>query len=188
MPWTTPGTAVAGDVLTATRWNTDVRDNTSDLRSYQNRFASFLRTAGNYTLNSTTWTSIDTTSDLTLSASVGDVIQAGVSGLWGNEAPVIFIDVVTRVSGSNVTSFSSRSAAPTGSTTGAYMPGAYSVPSVYSPFCSTAHLTLASGDISSGNVTCRLQFRTTTAANRTLYGSGADLFYFYIRNLGPVTT
>jgi hypothetical protein len=27
MPWTTPGTAVAGDVLTATRWNTDVRDN-----------------------------------------------------------------------------------------------------------------------------------------------------------------
>lgn len=27
MPWTTPGTATAGDVLTATRWNTEVRDN-----------------------------------------------------------------------------------------------------------------------------------------------------------------
>ena len=31
MAWTTPGTAVAGDVLTATRWNTDVRDNTNNL-------------------------------------------------------------------------------------------------------------------------------------------------------------
>jgi hypothetical protein len=27
MAWTTPGTAVAGDVLTAARWNSDVRDN-----------------------------------------------------------------------------------------------------------------------------------------------------------------
>lgn len=34
MAWTTPGTAVAGDVLTATRWNTDVRDNS--LHLYQN--------------------------------------------------------------------------------------------------------------------------------------------------------
>ena len=31
MAWTTPGTAVAGDVLTAARWNTDVRDNTLSL-------------------------------------------------------------------------------------------------------------------------------------------------------------
>lgn len=27
MPWTNPGTATAGQVLTASRWNTDVRDN-----------------------------------------------------------------------------------------------------------------------------------------------------------------
>lgn len=31
MAWTTPGTAVAGEVLTASRWNTDVRDNTNQL-------------------------------------------------------------------------------------------------------------------------------------------------------------
>lgn len=31
MAWTTPGTAVAGDVLTAARWNSDVRDNTQYL-------------------------------------------------------------------------------------------------------------------------------------------------------------
>lgn len=34
MAWTTPGTAVAGDVLTAARWNSDVRDNS--LHLYQN--------------------------------------------------------------------------------------------------------------------------------------------------------
>jgi hypothetical protein len=33
MAWTTPGTAVAGDVLTAARWNTDVRDNTNELKT-----------------------------------------------------------------------------------------------------------------------------------------------------------
>jgi hypothetical protein len=31
MAWTTPGTAVAGDVLTAAFWNSNVRDNISDL-------------------------------------------------------------------------------------------------------------------------------------------------------------
>ena len=34
MAWTTPGTAVAGDVLTAAQWNSDVRDNS--LHLYQN--------------------------------------------------------------------------------------------------------------------------------------------------------
>jgi len=33
MAWTTPGTAVAGEVLTASRWNTDVRDNTAFLKT-----------------------------------------------------------------------------------------------------------------------------------------------------------
>ena len=31
MPWITPGTATAGEVLTAAFWNTNVRDNTSDV-------------------------------------------------------------------------------------------------------------------------------------------------------------
>ena len=35
MAWTTPGTAVAGDVLTAARWNSDVRDNTTAVRAAQ---------------------------------------------------------------------------------------------------------------------------------------------------------
>jgi len=33
MAWTTPGTAVAGDVLTAAFWNANVRDNMNDIRT-----------------------------------------------------------------------------------------------------------------------------------------------------------
>lgn len=33
MAWTTPGTAIAGDVLTASFWNLQVRDNLSDLQT-----------------------------------------------------------------------------------------------------------------------------------------------------------
>lgn len=176
------------DLDTTNSLSSSAQTRIDGIASYQNRFASFLRTAGDYTLNSTTWTSVDTTSDLTITASAGDVIETGINGLFGNQSTICFLDVVTRVSGSNVTSFSTRSAAPSGSTGGAYMPGCYSVASVYALISGKAHLTLASGDISSGNVTCRLQFRTTTAAVRSVYGSGSDLFYWYIRNLGPVTT
>lgn len=36
MAWTTPGTAVAGDVLTAAFWNLQVRDNMANLRAIAN--------------------------------------------------------------------------------------------------------------------------------------------------------
>ena len=36
MAWTTPGTAVAGDVLTAAFWNLQVRDNLANLRALAN--------------------------------------------------------------------------------------------------------------------------------------------------------
>jgi hypothetical protein len=188
MAWTTPGTATAGEVLTASFWNTQVRDNTADLRSYQNRFASFFRSAGNYTLNSTSWTSVDTTSDLTLAATVGDVIETGIYGLFGSANTVVNVDVVTRAGGSNVTSFGGRQAAPSGNTTGYYIPGCYSSVNADVNFGGMAHLTLTASDISAGNVTCRVQYRTSSAVNRTLYGSAPDFFYFYIKNLGPVTT
>jgi hypothetical protein len=34
MAWTTPGTATAGEVLTASFWNTQVRDNLNDIDTY----------------------------------------------------------------------------------------------------------------------------------------------------------
>lgn len=188
MAWVTPSDVNAGDAILASKWNQDVVENSTVLRSYQNRFASFFRTAGSYTLNNTSWSALDTTSDLTVSAAASDVIEAGIYGLFGSTGPLTYIDVVTRASGSNVTSFGGRAAAPSGNVTGYYMPGAYAPAGGEVAFGAMAHLTLGASDVASGNVTCRVQFRTTSASNRTLYGSAADVFYFYIKNLGPVTT
>jgi len=55
MAWTTPGTAVAGNVLTAAQWNSDVRDNSLALsRGY--KAATTLATS--YTLTSATYVDV----------------------------------------------------------------------------------------------------------------------------------
>lgn len=56
MAWTTPGTAVAGDVLTAAFWNTQVRDNSLALYGSIKRLGLQTRGSGgsdNYTISAT---------------------------------------------------------------------------------------------------------------------------------------
>jgi hypothetical protein len=53
MPWTTPGTAVAGDVLTAAFWNTQVRDNSQHLYDAAKRIG-YTTATSNYTVNQLT--------------------------------------------------------------------------------------------------------------------------------------
>ena len=50
MAWTTPGTATAGSVLTASFWNTNVRDNTNELYGSIRRLGFQTRTT-DYTIN-----------------------------------------------------------------------------------------------------------------------------------------
>lgn len=53
MPWTTPGTAVAGDVLTAAFWNSNVRDNLNTLRALANVNQTALTNAFTQTITTT---------------------------------------------------------------------------------------------------------------------------------------
>jgi hypothetical protein len=56
MPWTTPGTAVAGDVLTAAFWNSNVRDNSLELAPFFSAWTSYTPTisqVGNVTKTTT---------------------------------------------------------------------------------------------------------------------------------------
>ena len=186
MAWTTPGTATAGEVLTAAFWNTQVRDNTSDLRSYQNRFATSRRTSGSVTMNSTNWANVDTALDLTLGAQVGDVIEVILSAFSGNEAVAFGLDAVTVVSGSPVTSFATNSAVVPATHEGIQAWGG--VFSAYNNHGGSAFLTLASGDISGGNVVIRLRYRTQLATNKTLFALTTLPLVFAAKNLGPVTT
>jgi hypothetical protein len=50
MAWTTPGTATAGEVLTAAFWNTQVRDNSNELAPFFAAWTSFTPTLTNVTV------------------------------------------------------------------------------------------------------------------------------------------
>jgi len=60
MAWTTPGTATAGEVLTAAFWNTQVRDNLNDIRMAQ--MCTYVWTSWNPTNNTGTNTNAPSTS------------------------------------------------------------------------------------------------------------------------------
>jgi hypothetical protein len=73
MAWTTPGTATAGEVLTASFWNTQVRDNMLELYAttrrigFQSRTTSFSASAASFAAASDIFTSITFTADGTSS-------------------------------------------------------------------------------------------------------------------------
>ena len=69
MPWTTPGTATAGEVLTAAFWNTNVRDNTNELYGSIRRLGYVTRTTDYSITANTVGAATDLfSSDLTFTA------------------------------------------------------------------------------------------------------------------------
>jgi hypothetical protein len=191
MAWTTPTTVNAGEVLTAALWTSDVQGNTNDLRSYQNRYAEYRRTAGNITLTgTTTWstlTTIGTAGDLTLNATAGDVIEGIAMFAVGGENVELIFDWVTVVSGTVTNSFSLNAAAPAAFTNldrNVY----YKINGSTQAVPGSLFRTLTAGDISAGTVTVRLRYATGAATNRTLFAGTVSPFTIAARNHGPVTT
>lgn len=148
-------------------------------------FKFFTRTAGNLTLNSTAWADLPTiasTWDLTLAAQVGDVIEAGISAVWGAEGVYGSIDVCTVVGGAYISAFGgSATSGSSGSGVGAWN----GVTTVNDGAGGGVLRTLTAADISAGTVTLRLRYRTNTATNKTLFASADNSFQFYAKNLGP---
>lgn len=148
-------------------------------------FKFFTRTAGNLTLNSTAWADLPTigsTWDITLAAEAGDVIECGISAVWGAEAVYGSLDVVSMVSSSPVNAWGgSATSGSTGSGVGAWQ----GPTGINDGSGGPVMRTLVSGDISAGTVTVRLRYRTNTAANKTLFGSVDNGFQFYAKNRGP---
>ena len=196
MAYTAPTAVSAGDALTASLYNTYVKDNIIDLRSYENRYATFKYTAGNQTLNSSnTWANlpgIGTTGDLVLNAAAGDVIEAVPSAILNSPNINIYFDAVTIVSSSPVNGFG-RAGAVTTNTNGAsdsqgfsgwYQPGT----SADGTLQGSCYYTLVSGDISSGTVTLRMRYASGGVSTRLLIATVNNPFQWFVRNLGPVTT
>jgi hypothetical protein len=188
MAFTTPGTATAGEVLTAAFWNANVRDNSNDLRSYQNRYARAKRTTGTLTLNSNVaWANVDTGIDLTLNASANDVIEYAISAFVVAAAVELYFDVVTVVAGNPVTSFA-LDATPANPPTSYGVQGWLSPQSVQANLSGSAFRTLSAGDISTGTVTLRLRYASSAATNRNVNASAPQPLEVWARNHGPVTT
>lgn len=132
--------------------------------------------ASDLTLNNTAWTALPTVTAHTLAVEVGDVIVANISGTFGNEAVDAFLDVHT---GTNY--FASA-----GDAAGEGIPGALGLSGALGRFNVFAPYTVVAGDITSGAVTLTVRYRTSTATNKTLYGSVARPLFFLVDNIGPV--
>lgn len=139
-----------------------------------------LRTSGNVTLNSTTWANVDTGLDLTIPAQVGDVLGVSLSAAWGGEAVNAGLDAATLVSGSPVNYIS-------GGAGGASHFGVQGwIGHDTDPVRAVGTLIqypVVSGDISGGNVTLRLRYRTGTASNKTLVANSNQPLQWSVVNL-----
>lgn len=186
MAWTTPKTDfVSGNILTAAQMNAIGED----LTVLRGDFDLFRRTAGNITLTgTTTWsdlTTIGTTADLTLNASTGDVVEAGVFALFGVDNVAACLDVITVVGSTKTNSLTTGGAVPANFTAFSGS-GWYSVGGSFESLTGSLFYVLQSGDISSSTVKLRVQYAMASATNRLIHGSSANPFLFYARNHGPV--
>lgn len=175
------GLFTSGAILTASQMNTYIRDNLTDLRG---DFDQVTRTAGDITVNGTSWANLSTTTDLVVAAETGDILEVCLSGLGGNEGVDMFIDVVTLVSGSPVNSFGSQGAV---NASGQGVLAWRSNASVLTSVGGSVFWKVVAGDISSGNVTCRFRARTSpTATNKTFYSSANLPLLVALRNHGNI--
>lgn len=129
---------------------------------------------------STSYTAVKTDGsiDITVAAATGDVVMVGVSGRSTNEAGYLFLDAASMVSGSPVNYISGG----TGSSEGVQAWQMNNLSTDYRGFGGSVLYTLASGDISSGNLTLRLFFKYATTA-RGFALSSNDPLHFWVVNL-----
>lgn len=142
-------------------------------------------TGGNITLNSASWADVPGPADLVIDAFDGDLIVVTLSGLWGAETVEAYLDFATRVSGSPVNYVS-------GGAAGASNRGVVGWQAILGPSgggmngasIGSIDYIVQSGDISSGTVTLRLRYRTSSASNKTLFATSDIPFHLQVKNLG----
>lgn len=138
------------------------------------------RTAGDVLVSNAAYTEIDVGLDAVLSAQVGDVLEASLSGLWSNENVAAALDAVTVVSGAFVNYLSGAGSDGFG------VQGWYANPTGFNGSVGgAAFYTVVAGDLASGLVTIRLVGKMITTA-RTLVASATRPLAFSVKNLGPV--
>lgn len=151
-----------------------------------NRDFKVMRTTGNLTLNSTTWTNMPgaTTWEGSLAARVGDQVLIALSARQSSEGTYSFLDVATIVAGAVVNTLSG--VAESGTNEG--IPGWSGITGVASNVGGAVIYTIQTGDIdpATGLVKFRLRYRTLAASNKTFLADSNRPATFMGSVLSPV--
>lgn len=130
------------------------------------------RTSGNLAPNSTSWADLDTSGsaaardlDVIIPASAGDVIYVAPNFVVGTDAVDLYLDVATIVSSAVVNTFSGQAGG-----IGGWFCGSGLIVGITGP----AGYVVQAGDISGGNVRCRMRYKTGAANAKTVYASTAQ--------------
>lgn len=141
-------------------------------------------TAGNKTVNSTSWTFNDSSAaqifpDLTIKAFVGDLLEAGVGGLVQATGVEAYFDLATIVSAAIVNHVSGAGGSNLGNG------GWLAVSGTVSPVSGSIFYQVVSGDLSSGSVALRFVAKMSATGSRVLAASSALPFHTWVKNHGP---
>ncbi len=150
-------------------------------------FKVFRRTAGDLTLTANAvWAdlpTIGTTWDISLAAQVGDVVEAGLSGVVDSAVVITYFDVVTIVAATATNSFGSGTAVANANKG---VMAWYCATTVLNNLAGSILYPLVAGDISAGAVTVRLRTQNATATTRNLHATVDFPLAFWAKNLGPM--
>lgn len=148
--------------------------------STSGRFARAVYTGGDITVTSTTWVALEASLNLTLTGvTAGDVIQCGISAISTDADPIIFLDVVSDVSGSAVSSWSG--VGPSNTTWGIT---AWAMSGNVIGIGGAISRAVVSGDLSAGSLTLIPRVRLNSAGTSTISCGGNVSVVFWAVNLG----
>lgn len=139
-----------------------------------------MRTAGNISLNSTSWAAVPTLGTFTLACQVGDVIRFAITSFADSAAVELYFDVATIVSAVPANYFSTATATPaTAGIAGWGVPASVDV-----PITGEAFYAVQAGDIVSGAVTFQQYYKSSTGTSRSLRADSARTLQRICQNLG----
>lgn len=144
----------------------------------------FRNTADLTPTNATSWADLDTAGDCTIFCQENDLVEVGCSAAAVSGTQDLYLDVVTRPSGSNVNSIGHRTAPPT--TTGEGIQAWRMPASVPSAVGGSVLYRMAAADVS-GLGTClfRWRYRYPGAGTRTIKANADAPLQWYVKNHGP---
>lgn len=152
---------------------------TSVLKAYGRQ----VRTAGNLSINSGgSWANLPSLSTIVMTAATGDLIEVGMNGLWDTQNVEVGLDVVTWVGGAPVNYLSGGGGGASDQGVAGWR-SAY-VTSNIQPFGGSVIYVLQAGDISAGQVTLQVRYRSFTSTLKTLYATTALPLHFWAKNFG----